>query len=172
MHRFRSMKDFIAAAGLLGVVLLFLAGCSSEALYEKRIALPDAGWSYEDTLRFDFEIEDTAQLYTLSLEVEHSDEYPFQNLYVRIHTGYPNGESSVQLVSLELAEKTGVWLGKCRGSTCRLRIPIQSKTYFNQPGTYTLALEQYMRRSPLPGLKGFTFRVEPSEPTPHAEPAR
>lgn len=166
MHRVRSMKGSIAAAALLCGAVLFLWACSSETLYEQRIVLPEAGWAYEDTLSFAFEIKDTARLYTLSLEVEHSDEYPFQNLYVRIHTGYPDGKSAVQLVSLELAEKTGVWLGTCRGRTCRLRIPIQSKTYFNQPGTYTLALEQYMRRSPLPGLHSFTFRVERAEPTP------
>jgi gliding motility-associated lipoprotein GldH len=145
---------------MLTALTLLLASCGPSFVYEKQYDIPEGQWAYEDTLRFDFAIEDTLALYNLYLEVEHSDGFGFQNLYTRLHTQFPSGQRASKTLSLELSSKEGLWLGRCGKQQCRLRIPIQEGAFFNEPGPYAISIEQYMRQSPLPGVKSIAFQLE------------
>ena len=142
------------------VLLLLLSSCGPDIIYEKDYELPETGWSYADTLNFEVSIQDTLGVYNLFLDLTHSREYPFENMYVRIHTTFPSGRRITQQVSLELAGEAGIWKGDCGSEFCQIAIPIQTNAYFDQPGTYEFTLEQYMRRNPLPGVQSIAFRVE------------
>ena len=144
---------------LLFFTITFVS-CGPDYAYKKSFEIGDQAWAYADTLDFDFRIEDTTLIYNLYLEVEHTRDYGFQNLYTRIHTRFPDGARLSELLSLELADKTGFWLGDCRGEICTLRIPIQEGAYFNQAGAYTIQLEQYMRVDPLPGVRAMALLLE------------
>jgi gliding motility-associated lipoprotein GldH len=141
-------------------IALLLVSCGPPTVYEKTYALEDEQWVYADSLRFNFAIEDTLALYNLFLDIEHGADFGFQNLYTRIHTQFPSGQRASKVLSLELSSKEGRWLGRCGKQHCRLSIPIQPNAYFDQPGPYTITLEQYMRLSPLPGVKSIAFRLE------------
>ena len=132
---------------LLSFLSFLLSACGPDYLYEETSDLEEAGWTYTDTLNFQFTIDDTPALYNLYLEVEHTTDYSYQNLYTQIHTQFPSGQRMSQVVSLELADKAGVW-------------PIQANAFFNEPGTYVITLEQYMRRSPVTGLTSIGFMLE------------
>lgn len=149
----------LTAVGML--VCWVAVGCGESYLYKKAVIIEGATWHYEDTVRFDFDIADTTLLYSIGLEVVHAQDFPFQNMYVQFHTRYPSGEVKKQLVSLELAAKGAFWLGDCSGSWCSLTIPIQEKAFFNERGQYTLLLEQYLRQSPVKGVKEFALRIKP-----------
>lgn len=145
---------------VLAALALFLGGCNSNIVYKASKEIPGGVWSYQDTLLFDFNIEDTLSVYNLNLEIEHSPEFSYQNLYTRIFTGFPSGDRARQVVSLELADKSGMWQGKCGKNKCLLKIPIQENAYFNQRGAYSMTIEQYMRQDNLPGVYGFTLSIE------------
>lgn len=143
--------------------LLFLTltlGCGPDFVIEERHKISPEGWSYADTVGFNFDIRDTNRVFNLFLEVDHQQAFSFQNLYVKVHTIFPSGRRSEQVLSLELADKMGLWQGRCDSENCTLRIPIQEEIFFNEPGKYALSLEQFMRESPLPGLNSFTLLVE------------
>jgi len=93
------------------------------------------------------------------LTVDHTDQFPYQNLYVEALTTFPSDTSIKQLLSLEMANEAGFWLGECQGSNCQLSIPIQSNVHFQEKGSYTLNLEQYTRRDSLIGLKGIGLSI-------------
>lgn len=114
---------------------------------------------YSDSLQFEAEITDTSKVYDIELEVEHTPEYGFQNVYVRIHTEFPNGKRLSQPLSLELAGKAGNWLGKCGRTKCRLMVPIQQSAYFNELGMHRFIVEQYMRMDALPGITGIGLHI-------------
>lgn len=139
---------------------LLLASCGDDVIYEKTLDVPDGAWVYEDTLDFDFEITDTAQSYVLLLDVTHAGDYGFQNLYVQFHTTYPSGNKETQLVSLELAARSGIWNGQCSGNECSVEIPLQSNALFKETGRHTLSVEQYMRQHTLPGIKKMTLKIK------------
>ncbi|MCP3891470.1 MAG: gliding motility lipoprotein GldH [Desulfobulbaceae bacterium] len=134
--------------------------CGPKYEFEQKYELPTQEWAYSDTLDFQFEIEDTLRIYGLYLQIDHSIDYSFQNLYTRIFTKFPTGERINEVVSMELADKAGVWYGKCRGEACSLRIPIQEGAYFDIPGTHVITLEQFMRSDSLPGIHAISFLLE------------
>ncbi|PHN04021.1 gliding motility lipoprotein GldH [Flavilitoribacter nigricans] len=142
-----------------------LWGCGSDYLYERSYPIDSSNWTYADSLQFSFEIEDTLQVYNLWLEVEHSVDYDFQNLYTRIHTRFPSGQQLAEPLSLELADNVGRWFGDCNSKTCTLKIPIQEGAFFNQAGTYNITLEQFMRRDPIEGIRTIGFMVEKTDQT-------
>jgi gliding motility-associated lipoprotein GldH len=146
---------------ILVVSATFFSACGDDFIYEKNIPIAEGSWAYEDTLTFDFNITDSTKLYSLQLEVAHSPDYGFQNLYVQMHTRYPSGKQDKQVLSLELASLSGVWNGNCGGKKCTLEIPLLSDVAFPETGTYTLSIEQYMRQSPLPGLLGMSLKIKP-----------
>lgn len=145
------------------ITCLGLAGCTKNSIYAETRELPDGVWNYPNLLNFEFEISDTLSVYNLDLEIEHSTDFPYQNLYSRIFTGFPSGNRLEKILSLELADKSGKWQGKCSGSRCKLNIPIQENAYFNQVGRYSLALEQYMRQDSLPGVFAVSLMVIKAE---------
>lgn len=144
---------------------LFLIGCGKDFEYQKKYEIADNSWSYPDSLNFNFNIEDTTRIYNLFLEVEHQDNYSFQNLYTQIHTKFPGGERLSETLSLELADKAGNWMGGCSGSTCTLLIPIQQNAFFNAEGSYEITIEQYMRKNPIDGIISISFMLEKTKST-------
>ncbi|MEL7251084.1 MAG: gliding motility lipoprotein GldH [Bacteroidota bacterium] len=150
------MLRFLPVLGLLSV----LASCGPNFVHESALEIPETGWTYQDSLTAQFEIEDSLTIYNLHLLLEHDERFPFQNFYVQVHTKFPDGQRLSELVSLELANKVGRWLGECSSTTCQLDIPIQEGAYFNQIGEYQITIEQYSRRNPLPGVLEIGFAVE------------
>ena len=113
---------------VLGGLILF--GCTNKVVYKQAFTFADSTWTYDNLLQYQFSIQDTSSLYSLNLNVIHDPEYPFQNLYIKIRTGFPNGSSKEDVVSLEFADDNGLWNGNCRQTKCQLNIPLQEKTYF------------------------------------------
>lgn len=152
-----------APSYLLFLFVALISSCGPDTIYEKTYEISAGEWFYSDTLTYEVNIDDTLTIYNLYLDLEHSREYPFENMYVRIHTGFPSGERLSKQVSLELANEAGIWIGDCDSEICSVTIPIQMGAYFDQPGVYTFKLEQYMRRNPLPGVRSIGLRIEEAE---------
>lgn len=144
---------------LLAILSGALAGCGDSYVVRKTHTFSNEQWTYDDSLRYEFEIMDTLALYDLIMNVKHSTSYSFQNLYTRIHTQFPDGTRLNKPVSLELADKTGTWQGDCNSKYCTVEIPIQQTAYFNQPGKYAIVIEQFMRDSIINGVKDITFEI-------------
>ncbi len=153
---FRLFKFFFSTFLSLGL----LSSCGPDYILKEKIQLENEIWTYDDTLTFSVDIPDTSTIYNLYIEVEHSQDYPFQNLYTNIYTRFPNGQQLKELISLELANSAGLWSGKCQGNHCQTDISIQQGAFFNQPGAYHFSLEQFMRKDSLRGIRSFTFKIE------------
>lgn len=136
------------------------SACGPRYTYDETREIPNGQWAYADSLRYEVAIADTSRIYSLWLTLEHSPDFAWQNLYVRIHTVFPDGRRLSAPLSLELANQGGVWQGECSRKRCRFRAPIQERAYFQMPGQYVFTIEQYMRQSPVPGVERMRFQVE------------
>ena len=145
------------------VFVLIVAACIScnkdEVIYDQVQPVRNGEWSYGNDLSFEFEVADTARLYRLLLYVEFSTDYQWQNLYTNITTTFPNDSLLVDLVSFELASKTGMWYGDCDQDICAVNIPMQERVKFPFPGTYKLNFEQYMREEHLAGINAVGVKL-------------
>ncbi|MBT8220736.1 MAG: gliding motility lipoprotein GldH [Bacteroidia bacterium] len=133
-------------------LFLFLCSCNS-AYFKEEIELDNNYWTYSHPVEFNFEVLDTSANYDMYLEIHHTDNYPYQNLYLQTTTSLPGDSVIQQLVSFELSDKAGFWLGKCQGNHCRISIPIQSNFHFTKLGEYGLRLDQFTRTDSLLGIE-------------------
>lgn len=148
---------------LLSLPAFLFAACGENFIFEKTLEIPETGWTHSGPLAFDFSVADTAARYDVLLDVRHSLEFGFQNLYVQFHTAFPSGEVKSQVVSLELAGQSGIWNGDCGGTSCKAEIPLQVNALFPEIGEYQIKVEQYMRKDPLPGVEEMTLKVRKKE---------
>lgn len=148
---------------LLGVSLIFSA-CLKDVVYEQQVQLPKAAWSITDTLRFQFDISDTTVYYDINLALRIDREYPFSNLYVMSRLKGSQGQDISDLKGFELADKTGKWKGRSYSGLISFELPLMDRFVFQQSGTYTLYLIQYMRRDRLSGIHDAGIQVTKGDP--------
>ncbi len=151
-------KKIISKILFLLFPFIFLACKGYE--YDEKKNIKDADWSYKDILEFNFEISDTNSLYNIYLEVAHDAAYTAQNLYARVFVTFPNAKERADLVSLELADGRGEWLGKCTSKKCTRRIPFMPNAAFDQTGKYKLKFEQFTRLEKVKGIESLRLIVE------------
>lgn len=142
---------------------LFMSACSQPTLVDKQYQIPEEGWTYSDTLGWIFDVKDTLQIYNIRLTIEHERDFAFQNCYVKFYTLFPKGESTEQVVSLDMQTPSGKWYGKCGKETCVFSIPIQENAFFNQIGQHQIRMEQYMRKDSLVGIHTVRLVVEATQ---------
>lgn len=141
-------------------LLIFLSSCGENFVYSEEKVIQNAQWTYEDTLDFAIPIQDTTGVYNLYLDINHTIDYPYQNIYLKVATIYPSGKRVEELLPIDFADKAGQWYGDCSGENCELRVNIQQRAYFNEVGTHHVVFEQYLRESPLLGIKKISLRLE------------
>lgn len=144
-------------------VALLLSACGESTFYSHSMTLEDGIWSHGDTFENEFTVTDTAARFDLVLDIVHRRNYPFQNIYMNIHTHFPADTQVTDLLSIDLADRAGNWHGNCRGEECDLRVYLQQNVGFKDPGTYRVDFDQYTRREDLRGISSFTFKILPRE---------
>lgn len=144
-------------AGLL--VGITLSSCGPDYIVNEKRDIAGSAWTYADSLQFEADIADTSTVYDLWLGLDHSPDFEWQNLYVQVHTLFPDGRRLSSPLSLELADLGGVWQSDCNSKRCRFRVPIQEGAWFQQSGKYVFTIEQFMRVSPLPGVQSVSFQI-------------
>ncbi len=151
----------LIGVGVLLGLLWFLLSCSRQEgyVYTQTISLEQGQWSYADTALFSFSVSDTSLRYNLYLEVEHADTFAYQNVYVQLHTSYPDGRQHTQVLPLDLFDAQGQSNGRCSGGLCRVEFVLQERAILPQQGRYTIAVEQYMRSSPVSGIRELRLTV-------------
>lgn len=150
---------------LTSYLLLFsffsvLSACGPDLIYDATRDVSRDGWAYDNPLHFTFQVQDTNKVYNLWMEVVHSTDFKNQNIYTKLYTSFPDGQKIGEVVSLELADRAGAWHGACGSSVCKVQIPLQTETYFNQIGEYALTVEQYMRKDSVKGILALRFMIE------------
>jgi gliding motility-associated lipoprotein GldH len=151
------------------ILSLFIIGCQSKVVYEENIPVNTYDWAADDTLKYEIDIEDTAEKYDLSVNVRHRDIYDFTNLYIKIQTRMPSGESKSEIVSLPLSDDAGKWLGKCSGDICFNRIYLMRKLIFPSKGKYTFLINQEMRQDHLKNILDLGLKIEKAKRKTYTE---
>lgn len=166
MKRRLNTLTLMKHAGLPVLLLaaMTLGSCDTKTLYEETLEIQESGWTYSDTLAYHFSVNDTLQIYDLYLTLWHRREYPFQNVYVNVHTVFPEGQRLVERLSLEMMDADrSLWLGECGNEKCRLDMVLQEGAFFQQPGDYTILLEQHTRIDTLPGIERIALKIEETD---------
>lgn len=139
--------------------LTLLVACGPSYVYDETQTPPAQGWSYADSLRYTFNISDTAAVYTMHLDFEHGADYKFQNIYLNLDTYLPDGKKLHKLRSFEFFDSQGNPKGKADGDNFVANTVLQEYAKFPQAGQYSLVISQFTRTEQLPGVKAVSLRI-------------
>ena len=132
--------------------LSFLLGISSckhsPYFFMENITIENGIWTAKNQIPFHFTVSDTTSIYKIGFNIRYTDAYPNQNIYIFLHTTFPNNLHTRDTISIDLFSAEGNPLGKGK------RV-VELQTYFSQvrfpmAGQYTMTLEQAMRTDSLP----------------------
>ncbi len=134
-------------------------GCAPDPLYDHTKKVPGSVWNEDESIRFEVPVEDTNYLYRFFLNIRHSTDYRYANLFFFINTTFPDGTQARDTVECLLADKTGKWLGRGITNIRDYQVMLRSGLRFPQKGTYVFEFEQAMREQELAGIKDIGLRI-------------
>jgi gliding motility-associated lipoprotein GldH len=151
----------------MAVAAVLLAGCSDEVVYQADVPVPEGAWGREFKPEFSFEIADTERQHDVYIDIRHTGDYPFSDLFLFVDLKGPGGRAMRDTVECLLADPTGRWYGKGTGFLFADRhdakVLYKLHNRFPAIGRYSMRLEQAMRTEQLPGVIDVGVSVERSK---------
>ena len=144
----------------LGVILL--ASCNKQNyIVNENTIIENEAWTADNQLPVYFTITDTQTIYKIGFNIRYTTDYPKQNMYLFLHTTFPNGVRGHDTLSVDLFSPAGEPLGK--GKRVKELQADFSYVKFYMEGNYTINIEQAMRMDTLPGVVSMgLYIVEPT----------
>lgn len=147
----------------LFVAIFLFASCDRNKVYEKNIEIDNNLWKNSESVKFEFEIDDTVSLHNVFINIRHASGYQFNNLWLFVKSSAPNGQTNIDTLECVMSDKTGKWLGDGLGDIYDLQLPWRLNVRFPVKGKYTVEFKQAMRVEVLPGIMDMGLRVEKAE---------
>lgn len=148
----------IALAGL------FMAGCTGHVSFQENARVPQGAWDRDWKPQFTFEVDDTLAQRNVFLDIRHTGDYPFSNIYLFVNLEGQSGHLFTDTVECTLADPAGRWYGKGTGfifsDRFQAHVLYKMNNRFPRQGRYVLTLEQAMRTEKLPGLIDVGISIE------------
>lgn len=153
-----AVKRSAAAAGIVAAALL--CGCDGQTVSHEYHSLPFQGWSKGDTLTYWVALPDSGAGYGLWLDVRNRNDYPYQELWLRVASdGLLAGHDDT--LRLTLADKRGRWTGEGWGGLYQNRF-FMGSVRPAQPDTFAFHVVSLMPDTLLTGVNDIGLRVERS----------
>lgn len=136
---------------LIGTILTFIS-CDSPVVFEKYKNFEDEKWNTDSVINFDYIINDTISKYKFELNLRHSVDYEYQNLFLFI-----TFESTRDTIELLLADKRGRWFGNGIGDMREVKTLLKEGQSFFTKGSKSIQIEQAMRYGPKQKITNLNF---------------
>lgn len=154
----KSGKISFLSVFLLAIVL---ASCQDQlAIVDTNIELDKHNWSYAEKVKIPLSIESAEIPCNLYLNLRHTSDYKYSNIFLLIHITGPDGKKSTERREFKLALPDGEWLGSGSGNLYSYQILFKEDYKFPLKGKYVIELEQNMRDNPLDHITDAGIRVE------------
>ena len=150
-----------------GIFLLAISlwACDDDYLVNQTQTIPNESWQIEDTLVFPFEISDTVKAYDLYINLRHSVDYSYQNLFVFVSTYFPENTMHRDTIEFVLASPQGEWLGEGFGRLKYNTIAVRKGLIFPDTGSYRFVFRHAMRADTLMGIRDVGVQIKESKQT-------
>ena len=150
------IKKLILSSVVMMTVMLFTSCkhyvCDKYYYFEE-------GWIIEDTLWYNFDIDDTDARYKVKFNLRVSDEYKYRNMFLFTKTIFPDNVQKIDTLQFILSDEEGNSYGKGMSVNKELEFVIDEAAQFVQHGHYSLEVLQGMRDNPLEGVNSLGFVI-------------
>ncbi|MCF8309315.1 MAG: gliding motility lipoprotein GldH [Bacteroidales bacterium] len=141
-------------------LMLFALSCNSPDIYNQYKSVEKQGWYKEDTISFTPTVPDTSRQYNLIINLRHTTDYKYRNVYFFTTTHFPNGDINRDTIELRVAKKSGEWIGKGFGTIKTYRQMLLRGIRFDQKGDYVFEFCQAMREDTLRGIEDIGLQIQ------------
>jgi len=124
---------------LIGIIIMFIS-CDNITVFEEYKSFENQEWNTDSLVNFDYSITDTISTYKIILNLRHSVDYEYQNLFL-----FVNSEASRDTIELLLADKSGRWLGSGVGDIREFTLILIDDKIYPKQESKTVTIEQAMR---------------------------
>ncbi len=137
-----------------------LTSCGNDKLFNDSVVIPEAKWDNRMLPFFDLTVNDTLSDYAFYLNIRHLENYRYSNLYVFLHTEFPNGNITHDTIECTFARPDGSWMSKGSGTIRSAKILWSPALRFPLTGSYHFEIEQAMRDDVLKGITDIGLSFE------------
>ena len=142
------------------LVTVLLVSCGNDKLFNDSVVIPEAKWDNRMIPFFDLTVNDTLTDYAFYLNIRHLENYRYSNLYVFLHTEFPNGNVTHDTIECTFARPDGSWMSKGSGAIRSAKILLNPALRFPLTGSYHFEIEQAMRDDVLNGITDIGLSFE------------
>src|SRR5690606_1717399 len=130
-------------------ITLFFLSCGEQVFYERNIPIKDRSWAYNAIPTFDVKIEDNRARYDLWLNVRHTNEYNYANLFILLHEKGPLLKDTAYRCAGQLGGADARWPASGAGTTYGRQLLPKEHCSLPDTGVYTFGIQQNMLANPL-----------------------
>ncbi|MBQ7191974.1 MAG: gliding motility lipoprotein GldH [Paludibacteraceae bacterium] len=132
-------------------LIITLTACRSGIVYEEFQTFDKDGWHKDSVLTFQWIVPDTASAYDVLLHVRHTEQYPYQNMWLFV-------DNKQDTIEFYLADDHGIWLGNKGNGHITMPVLYEAEQRFDTD-TCRLAIRHGMRQEYLKGVTDLGVEV-------------
>ncbi len=138
---------------------LLSVACTRGVVFSEFKDVPPIGWDKDSVVCFSFRVTDTVQPYDVLLHLRHSDNYPYQNMWLFLTSTNPQGVVTSDTIDFYLADERGSRLGNGRNGHVSMPVLYEQNYHFPDTGTYSLSVRHGMRSDNLRGVSQIGMEI-------------
>lgn len=137
---------------------MLLVACNRDIVYSEFHSVPLKEWGADSVLTYRFDITDTLATYQMLVCVRHTEQYPYQNMWLFV------GDSLRQdTIEFYLANDRGEWLGNGRNGLIEMPVLYEETHCFPHSGEQVWHIQQGMREQSLRGISDVGLIIKKNE---------
>jgi gliding motility-associated lipoprotein GldH len=159
MRPFKTLSLF----GIFLTLISITYSCDALRVFEENKAIENGVWNASSPVVFNVDVDDTLSANTFYLNLRHEEAYPYSNIFLFLHTKFPNGKEAQDTLELMLQRPDGKWNGSGAGGLRDHQIAFKKGLRFPLKGKYVFSITQAMRGKELGNVREVGLRIEKSK---------
>lgn len=127
-----------------------LVACSGPVVSSDWQSVDRMGWHQDSVLTLHYSVPDTMALYRMLLYVRHTEQYPYQNMWLFLDQ---------DTVEFFLADDRGLWLGNGKNGLIEMPVLLGEDLLIGS-GNHTVSVRHGMRNDYLRGVSDVGIVIE------------
>ena len=119
IYHHKLIMSSVKNKGILALLALFLASCSSNNLADTNVEMPALNWLYANKITAVVNVKEINKPYNVYFKLRHSANYRYANLYILLHFTAPSKKTTTTRYQFKLAKTDGQW----RSRVCKRAMP-------------------------------------------------
>jgi gliding motility-associated lipoprotein GldH len=135
-----------------------VTSCSHNEIFLEYRSFKKSEWERKDVAVYHVDINNTTDLFDVSLEIRNNNNYPFRNIWLFVDFQVPGESVRTDTIGFDLADVYGKWYGKGINQY-NFTAPYKTGVRFPRRGIYTCSVRHGMHTNPLTGISDIGLKI-------------